>query len=181
MLSDFGQPHRGIIQTAYVVENLRASVNIWHSTLGVGPWFVADRLCLESATYRGLAVEQDIAVAMAFSGHTLFELIQPLSDGPSVYHDIIEASGYGFHHVARASVDFDADIEFYAAQGHPMVFQALVPTGSRIAYVDTVGAISGFTELIEYSPLNDRFFTQIYKGALGWEGDDPVRSFDDLA
>ncbi|MBB6125250.1 VOC family protein [Sphingobium subterraneum] len=180
MLSDFGQPSRGIIQTAYVVEDLRASVKSWRDTLGVGPWFIADRLSLESATYRGNAVEQEIGVAMAFSGHILIELIQPIGDGPSVYHEMIETRGYGFHHVARASDDFDADIAFYAARGHPLVFQALVPTGSRIGYVDTVDTLSGFTELIEYSPPNDLFFTQIYKAALGWDGNDPFRSFDDL-
>ena len=43
--------------------------------------------------------------------------------------------------------------------------------------MDTRDVLPGFTELIETTPANDRFFTDIYKACLGWDGSDPLRSF----
>ena len=41
-LVGFGQPDDGVIQMAYVVEDIRASMHSWVQKLGVGPWFLLE-------------------------------------------------------------------------------------------------------------------------------------------
>lgn len=55
--------------------------------LGVGPWFVNERIGDEGSIYRGEPGKADFALALAFSGHMMAELIQSLDDEPSNYKD----------------------------------------------------------------------------------------------
>ena len=174
---DFGQPLNGIIQVAFVVEDIRQSIHHWLKTLHVGPWFLQERWAPAEATYRQQPSTAEIAAALAFSGHTLIEFIQPLDDRPSVYREVIEQRGYGFHHIACSSEDYHADVRRYEELGFPLAFQTRVPTGSLVGYMDTRSVLPGFTELIQSTVANERFFTGIHKAALGWDGTDPLRSF----
>jgi len=45
----FGQPGDGIIQTAYVVKDIRKAIEGWVRDLHVGPWFLIDRFTGEDA------------------------------------------------------------------------------------------------------------------------------------
>jgi hypothetical protein len=174
---DFGQPLTGIIQTAYVVKDIQASMSQWVELSKVGPWFFLERWSGDEATYRGKPSEASIAAAMAFSGKMLLELIQPLDDKPSVYKETIDRVGYGFHHVALGSNDYRADVRRYQSRGYPLAFQARVPTGGWVGYVDMKGELPGFIEVIENGPAMERIFTRFYQAALGWNGADPVRPF----
>ncbi|MFD9111540.1 VOC family protein [Streptomyces bottropensis] len=98
----FGQPIDAVIQFAYTVPDLAAEMRWWTDELGVGPWFVSDRIDGEGSTYRGEPSRAEFALALAFSGHTMVELIQTLDDEPSIYKEAYERHGYGFHHVAKA-------------------------------------------------------------------------------
>ena len=178
-LTGFGQPETGIIQTAFVVTDIRQAVAAWVAE-GVGPWFLQERWLPERATYRGRPSEAEIAAALCFSGHTQIELLQPLDDKPSVYREVLDRRGPGFHHIARGTSHYEADIERYRQEGVGLAFEALVPTGSRVAYLDTCSRLSGFVELIETTEANDNFFTAIFDAAQGWDGASPIRSFDNL-
>ncbi|MBD3760385.1 VOC family protein [Sphingomonadaceae bacterium G21617-S1] len=178
-LTGFGQPETGIIQTAFVVTDIRRAIDAWLAE-GVGPWFHQERWRPEGATYRGASSTAEISAALCFSGHSQIELLQPLDDAPSVYREILDARGPGFHHIARGTADYDADVACYQAQGHALAFETLVPTGSRVAYLDTCSILPGFVELIETTEANDNFFTAIYDAARGWDGSAPIRSFESL-
>jgi hypothetical protein len=114
---------------------------------------------------------------MAFSGHMLIELIQPNDDKPSVYREAIERRGYGFHHFGVGTTDYDADLARHREQGHELAFQAFVPTGGRVGYVDTTADLPGYVELIEMDEATDHTFTRFYAASLAWDGSDPVRAF----
>lgn len=178
-LTGFGQPETGVIQTAFVVTDIRQAIAAWLAE-GVGPWFLQERWRPEGATYRGAASDAELAAALCFSGHTQIELLQPLDDRPSVYREVLDRRGPGFHHVARGTADYEADVARYRARGHDLVFETLVPTGSRVAYVDTCSILPGFVELIETTEANDKFFTAIYEAAKRWDGSAPIRSFETL-
>ena len=45
----FGQPDDGIIQSAYVVKDIRESINHWVRDLKVGPWFLIEHFQGEDA------------------------------------------------------------------------------------------------------------------------------------
>jgi len=177
MLLDFGQPVSGIIQTAFVVQDIRQSISTWLKTQNVGPWFLQERWAGKEAMYRGQPSKAEIAAAIAYSGHTQIELIQPLDDYPSVYQEVIQDTGYGFHHVARGSVNYEADVQAYTGRGFELAFQVRVPTGSWVGYMDTRNVLAGFTELIQNTEANEQFFTDIYRAAIRWDGTDPLRYF----
>ncbi len=174
---DYGQPETGIIQMAYVVEDIQASMAQWTRDLRVGPWFLLDRFEGVDAQYRGGPSHAAVTLAMGFAGHMQIELLQPLDDHPSVYRDAIDKQGYGFHHYGVGSRDFDGDIARYEAQGYEVAYRAGVPTGGSVAYLDTHGALPGFVELIELGPGMETAFTAFYAASLSWDGTDPVRPF----
>lgn len=176
-LVGFGQPDDGIIQMAYVVKDIHAAMAEWVGKLDVGPWFLLDHFTGEEPVYRGQPSTADIAIAMAFAGHMNIELIQPNNDAPSVYRELIERRGYGFHHWGRATWHFDRDLERYRAAGHEVGFICRVPSGGRVAYMDTTKQLPGFVELIELGGAFEAVFSRFYRASIGWDGSEPVRSF----
>lgn len=177
MRFNFGGPSSGIIQMAYIVEDLGDAIKHWTSRLKVGPWHVLDSFIGEEAVYRGNESTADVAIGMAFAGQMLIELIQPKDEHPSVYKEIRDSRGFGFHHWGVASQNFEEDLSAYQAQGYTLAFSAKVPTGDRVAYLDTHGELPGFLELIEASAAAEGLFTHYYRASLGWDGSDPIRPF----
>ena len=172
----FGGPRGGIIQTAFVVENIHESIESWVGDCHVGPWFLLDHFTGDHPVYRGAPSQADVAIAMAFAGHMLIELIQPNDANPSVYKETIDARGYGFHHLGRASDDIEADIAELEGRGYILAFRAGVPTGGDVAYMDRPG-FSGVLELITATRGMEEAFTAFWRAAVGWDGSDPVRPF----
>jgi glyoxalase/bleomycin resistance protein/dioxygenase superfamily protein len=176
-LLGFGQPQTGVFQMAYVVEDIDASMGRWVEQLKVGPWFLLPHFSGERPTYRGDATEADVALAMAFAGHMLVELIALNDDQPSVWREGVERRGYGFHHFGVGTLDYDADLARHLEQGHELAFECWVPTGGRVSYVDTTAELPGYTELVEMDADTDAAFTRFYAASLAWDGSDPVRPF----
>jgi Glyoxalase/Bleomycin resistance protein/Dioxygenase superfamily len=176
-LLNFGQPDDGIIQMAYVVEDIQRAMQQWAEQLHVGPWFLLEHFSGVDAMYRGKPSQADVAIAMSFAGHMMIELIQPNNQAPSVYQDVIDKRGYGFHHWGVGSKDFDRDMEIYQKRGAELAFFARVPSGGRIAYMDTTAALPGMVELIELGADLEPMFTAFYRASLGWDGTEPVRPF----
>ena len=174
----YGQPMGGIAQTAFVVEDLRASIDHWVADCKAGPFFVLDHFLVPGQIYRGEESKSDITIAMGFAGHILIELIQPLDDHPSVYRETIRHRGYGFHHFGLACADVEATSREYQVRGYAEVFRAAVPTGGEVAYLDNgSGPQWGFIELLPVTPGMDETFTRFWRASLDWDGSDPVRSF----
>ncbi len=174
---NFGQPANGIMQMAYVVTDIRAAIDQWIKRLNVGPWFLLDHFTGVNPVYRGGPSKADVTIAMSFAGHMNIELIQPNDDHPSVYKELLDKSGPGFHHWGVASANFDADIARYEAMGMEVAFRAGVPTGGEVAYCDAKGALPGFVELIETSPGMERAFSAFYGASIAWDGSEPIRPF----
>jgi len=176
-LLSFGQPDDGIMQMAYVVENIGRAMEQWVAKLKVGPWFVLDRFTGVDPLYRGRPSEAEITLAMSFAGHLNIELIQPNNRAASVYQETIDKRGYGFHHWGLASGNFDRDLERYHAQGYETAFSLRVPSGGRVAYMDTTAHLPGMVELIELGADFEPTFNRFYRASIGWDGQDPIRSF----
>lgn len=176
-LVSFGQPDDGIIQMAYVVENMQRAIEHWTRKLKTGPWFLIDHFTGVDAQYRGQPSRADVALAMSFAGHMNIELIQPNHDAPSVYRETIEKRGYGFHHFGVASANFDRDVERYRESGYDLAFSCRVPSGARVAYMDTTADLPGMVELIELGADFEPTFNRFYRASIGWDGSDPVRPF----
>jgi hypothetical protein len=176
-LVSFGQPDDGIIQMAYVVEDIHAAMDHWVRKLKVGPWFLLPEFTGEAPLYRGKPSRAEVSLAMSFAGHMNVELIQPNNDAPSVYREVLEKRGPGFHHFGIATANFDADLERHRGAGHELAFYLRVPSGGRVAYLDTTKELPGFLELIELGGAFEPVFNKFYRPSIGWDGKDPVRPF----
>jgi Glyoxalase/Bleomycin resistance protein/Dioxygenase superfamily len=176
-LVSFGQPDDGIVQMAYVVEDIHRAMEEWTTRLRVGPWFLLDRFSGVDPRYRGQPTSVEIALAMSFSGHMNIELIQQLNSAPSVYCEITDRCGYGFHHFGVATSNFEREVERYRASGNELAFSLRVPSGGRVAYLDTTATLPGMVELIELGHGFEPTFNRFYRASIGWDGSDPVRRF----
>lgn len=176
-LLGFGQRVGGIVQMAYVVENMEAAIDWWVRDTRTGPWFLLESFTGPSHVYRGAPSQADVRIAMAFAGHMQIELIQPKDESPSVYREAIERRGYGFHHVGIACEDVDVEAKAYVSRGYDVAFTADVPTGSHVIYLDGGPQLSHFVELIPSTPGMDEAFTAFFKASLDWDGRDPIRPF----
>jgi len=175
MLVNFGQPLGGVVQFAYTVPDLDRAISDYATRLRIGPWFLRGPFQPDKAFYRGEPTSPRITLARAFSGHAMIELVFQHDETPSVFRERIAVAGYGFHHWAFFSTDVDADVERYAAQGYPVAFADTTPIGTRIVYVDATRDLPGMIELIEFTPRQERLYTDMYRAAIGWDGGDPVR------
>jgi hypothetical protein len=176
-LVSFGQPVDGIIQMAYVVTDIQQAMQLWIEKLNVGPWFLLPSFTGIEPQYRGKPSLGEVSLAMSFAGHMNVELIQPVNDAPSVYREVLEKRGPGFHHWGVATAHFDRDLEKYRSAGHELAYSLRVPTGGRVAYLDTTAQLNGFVELIELGGGFEPAFNKFYRATIGWDGQDPVRSF----
>lgn len=177
-LLGFGQPFGGVMQTAFVVEDIRASIAHFQRDCAAGPFFLLDHFLGPDQVYRGETSVADVTIAMGFVGHMQMELIQPLDDNPSVYRETVQQRGYGFHHFGIACEDVDAALPAYLDRGYALAFKAAVPTGGSVAYLEGGDvAAPGFLELIPATPGMDAHFTAMWRASQDWDGSDPVRPF----
>jgi len=173
----FGQATGQICQMAYVVKDIRAAMDWWIRDCRVGPWFLLESFTGADQIYRGGPAQADVRIAMAFAGHMQIELIQPKDDHPSVYKEIIDRRGYGFHHVGIAVEDVEAECAAYERRSYRVAFRAPVPSGGAVCYMCDGHNEPGFVELIPATPGMDEMFTRYWRASVGWQGEDPIRPF----
>lgn len=106
-------------QIALVVEDLEASVRSWADALGIGPWtgYELGPGVLTDMMYGGEPAEFAFRHALAWSGETQIELVQPLW-GPSIFADHLERHGPGLHHVGIIVDDHAAHVRAFEESGH---------------------------------------------------------------
>jgi hypothetical protein len=97
-----------------------------------------------------------------------------------VFHptpDIAERR-YGFHHWAVFTGQIDADVERYRTLGYEEAYADVLPSGSRIVYVDSTPDLPGMIELVEHTDAQEQVYDTIYRASIGWDGSEPLRHSD---
>ena len=166
-----------IMQIAYVVDDLAAAAERWVGLTDAGPFFVLPHLQLTEPRYRGAPTDLDCSIALGYSGSMCVELIEQHDDAPSVFRELTDKHGPGFHHWAIMTEDFDSGLERYVDAGHQPAFSGAVAIGGRFAYVDTVASLGGMIELIELTPKVGELFNFLADAASAWDGKEPLRTF----
>lgn len=172
------QDSDAIMQIAYSVPDLHASIAWWIEEMGVGPWFVFDRI--GGGTYRGEPGEADFTIAMAYSGKMMYELIQPLDDKPSLHREAKTRGTAAFHHFGKMRSNVQALAEALEAKGHPIVFHSPTPGGGQVYFLEGGQDALGYIELIEDAPATRGIFEGVWRASLDWNGERPIRSFSEL-
>jgi hypothetical protein len=120
----------------------------------------------------------DFTLAVAYSGSMMLELIQQNDDRSSAYKDVVAIHGYGFHHLAIPSYNYDEDLARYGSLGFAIANEGAAPPdhgGGRAAYVDTTARLPGMIELMEIVPNLTAILTELEATASNWDGTEPVR------
>jgi len=173
----FGQRTGQIVQTAYTVQSIRPAIDWWIKDGKAGPFFLLDSFTGADQRYRGGPTKADVSIAMGFAGHMMIELIQPKDKEPSVYKEVIDRRGYGFHHLGIAFDDVEARRYEYEGRGYHVAFSAPVPSGGTVYYMGDGAGAPGFIELIPATKGMDEMFTRYWRASVDWDGKDPIRPF----
>ena len=102
---------------------------------------------------RGESIPYSFKAAMAKTGNTLWELIEPV-DGPSIYKEFLDAHGEGLHHVLveHDTLDFEQAIQKFTERGCPVLMEGRMGE-VRFAYLSTEGPLKTVMEVV-YRPPN---------------------------
>ncbi|MCB1624460.1 MAG: VOC family protein [Pseudomonadales bacterium] len=154
----------GIYHSGYVVADIQSAVRHWVEQAGAGPFALFDDFTFVNPVYRGKAGGPSVALAFAYSGDSCIELIQPKNSDPSIYS---ETSG-ALHHVGIGVPILNAAVASYEAAGVTCAFKAEFPFGGGCAYLDTVGTLGVFTELVEMGPIVEGMLEQMRIAHRNW-------------
>lgn len=124
-----------IMQIGYLVSDLDAAVDAWHTQTGIGPWRVYRGVEMVG-TCRGASCTVVIDVALSYSGDVQMELIEAKSPAPSPYHREDGEPILGIHHVARISEDLDAEVDLAEERGQRLLFRG-ANFSTEVAYFDS--------------------------------------------
>jgi hypothetical protein len=139
-----------LAQIAWVVKDIKTSVRFFQEGLGINFSKVETIRVKEfGATYYGKPSNAESLVAMAYSGGTFIELIQPVS-GNSIFQDYIDKNpAGGMQHIAYSLpvAKLDKVISEFADKGFPVISSFNHPI-AKIVFFDTCKEIGVMTEIM---------------------------------
>lgn len=144
---------QGITQVAIVVPDLDSAVENYHRVFGIEPWhfYTYKRPLVTEMHYMGEPADYAMRIALANTGPSRIELIEPLS-GDSIYADFVREHGYGPHHYGLYVQDMHAALEEAGEAGFHVIMDGsgFGPDGDgHYAYLDTESELGAILELIE--------------------------------
>lgn len=137
--------HGVIFQYAYLVNDLRATIEEWDALFGAGPFVITEHHTTDTFDYRGTTHEADVSYAFGYLGDMMIQFIVQHDDTPSIYRDMYAAGETGYHHLGILCDDVRAEVDRLGTAG----FECgtfLYADGVSAAYVDTRSVNGGFTE-----------------------------------
>jgi len=174
------QPEGSILELCHVVRNMDAAIEHWTKVIGAGPFYVFDIPAMPGQLHRGAASSIDLRIAFGFSGGLLIELLQQLNDAPSVFREILDAKGEGYHHV-MLRLPFDQGRQRIEAAGYELAFSGRMPGGERFGLFDARAGNGGYIELMDLTATTFGPIEKIHEAHVHWDGKtDPKRNFFSL-
>jgi len=138
-------------QIAYVTKDIEKTKKYFKEVLGVRNFSPTGITKLQdfAGTYYGELADAENYVAMAYSGGTFIELIQPIS-GKSIFKDFIDNNSVGgVQHIAYSTpvANLDNVIADFESRGFKVVSSFDTPI-AMIVFFDTREEIGVFTEIM---------------------------------
>ncbi len=144
----------GVRQVALVVRDIDKALKEYTHRFGIGPWWVSlyGLPKMTDMRIRGEAIPYSMKLALAWTGHTMWDLIEPV-DGPSIYKEFLDAHGEGLHHllVEHDGIDFDNAIATFTKRGCPPLMEGKIGD-VQFAYIETEGPLKTVLEIVRRPP-----------------------------
>ncbi|MDB5448599.1 MAG: hypothetical protein JWQ97_3916 [Phenylobacterium sp.] len=163
-----------VMQMAFVVRDFDAALDFWTRTMGVGPFFVNEKVMLDDVRYRGAPTDIDFRMAIGYWGEGQVELIHQRNDAPSIYKEWLDAGRDGLHHVCLLVDDMEATRRVCRDAGAEVIQEGRLP-GGEVIYVDTGGGPGTIVELLKLPQAGHERFAAMREAARNWDGSDPIR------
>lgn len=171
-----------LIENAHVVRDLDSAMGFWSTVMGAGPFFVAEHdQPAELCQYRGNPSPLHVRVAFGMTGSMAIELVQQLSDAPSVFTEVLQQRGPGLHHLKFVTPGRQDEVDRLAQLGFPEVATMTVGAPDRLlSFVDTRPANGAFTEVMNFDHWQPTL-ESLLEAHHAWDGKtDPVRPWSEL-
>lgn len=160
-------------QVGYIVDDIEVTALDWVHRFGIGPWRIKPSVVFDHCTYRGQAIDVDIAIGSATSDGLEIELIAPKGGAASMYSDFLDTNGPGAQHVCYYPTDYDAAHAHFIASGLEPVLEGSIH-GVTFAYME-----DGRGQMIEIARLSEAGLEARGQRAVAsktWDGTHPLRS-----
>ncbi len=160
-----------IRQNGYVVKDIEAAMDYWLNVMGVGPWFLIQKVETDWFRYKGQDSDIDMTIAVANSGDLQIELIQQNNDAPSMYRDFLDAGYEGLQHVAFWSKEYQALYDKLIGDRYVLGHEGQIggETG-RFAYFESTSHPGSVIEISDVSGPKGELFEFVKQSALDWDG-----------
>ena len=138
-------------QIAWVVKDIKTAKRFFEDLMGIRNFGKVETIRVKEfeGTYYGKPSNAESLVAMAYSGGTFIELIQPIS-GSSIFQDYLDKNPTGgIQHVAvsMSVAELDKVISELADKGFPVISSFNTPI-AKIVFFDTFKDIGVLTEVM---------------------------------
>jgi hypothetical protein len=165
----------GVVQVAYLVDDVRRAAAAHSATFGSGPYFVADHIPLASVEHRGESAAFDHSSAYGQWGAVMVEFVAVHACTPATLAGGVGFGGGGVHHVARFVDDLDTERRHLAAAGHEELMLATTGSGLRFCFFSGAG-LGHLLEIYEPTAGLKGFYARVATAADHWDGTDPIRA-----
>ena len=138
-------------QIAWVVKDIKTMKEFFQDVMGISNFSEVQTIRVKEfeGTYYGKPTNAESLVAMAYSGGTFIELIQPVS-GNSIFQDYLDKNpAGGVQHVSYSIpvAKLDIVISEFADKGFPVISSFNHPI-AKIVFFDTYKEIGVMTEIM---------------------------------
>lgn len=138
-------------QIAWVVKDIKAAERFFRDVMGIDNFGKAGNIRAQDfeGTYYGKPTDAESLAALAYSGGSFIELIQPVK-GPSIFQDYLEKNpAGGVHHIAYSlpAAELDKAISELTDKGYPVITSFNHPI-AKIVFIDTYKELGVVTEIM---------------------------------
>lgn len=161
-------------QLAYLPSDFDAAVRYWTETMGVGPFYVLERVALGNCRYKGQPTGSLFSIAIAYWGDVQIELIRPENDEPGIYTGEYAVTDR-LHHICIFVDSIEDARKAAAAAGAEILIEGTVGEDGAVIYVDAGGGPGHVIELLQNMSGADAIFQMIKDAGKDWDGTDPLR------
>jgi hypothetical protein len=139
------------------------------------------QLEIPDGEYRGTRGPLSYDAAFAFHGGMNIELIAQSNSVPSVYRELLDTRGPGFHHFMVRTSNYAATLARYAADDIRPAYEAELPGSGPWAYLDARSQLGCFVEVYEMRESVAEMWQRMAEAHRAWDGNTkPRRGYDEL-